>query len=52
MARLEQILKEARKLPVEEQRPAYKTNEQERAWINTNRDDTLASGSRLMVIAW
>jgi hypothetical protein len=57
MATLEHILEEARKLPVEEQRrlraalnaldsngdtlPAYRTNEQERAWINAHRDEYL-----------
>lgn len=57
MATLEQILEEARKLPVEEQRrlaaalngsdsngdtqPAYRTNEQERAWIDAHRDEYL-----------
>jgi predicted Zn-dependent protease len=57
MATLEQILEEARKLPVEEQRrlraalnaldpngdtqPAYRTNAQERAWIDVHRDEYL-----------
>ena len=57
MVTLEQILEEARKLPREEQRrlraalnaldangdtqPAYRTNEQERAWINAHRDEYL-----------
>ncbi|HXD32213.1 MAG TPA: DUF5678 domain-containing protein [Pyrinomonadaceae bacterium] len=57
MATLEQILEEAKQLPVEEQRrlrvalealdsngdtqPAYRTNEQERAWINAHRDEYL-----------
>ena len=57
MATLEQILEEAGKLPAEEQRrlraalnaldpngdtqPAYKTNEQERSWINAHRDEYL-----------
>jgi len=57
MATLEQILEEARKLPAEEQRrlraalnaphsngdtlPTYRTNEQERAWINAHRDEYL-----------
>jgi len=57
MATLEQILEEAGKLPAEEQRrlraalnaldpngdtqPTYKTNEQERAWINAHRDEYL-----------
>jgi hypothetical protein len=57
MATLEQILEEARKLPAEEQRrlraalnalesngdtrPAYRTNEQERAWINAHREEYL-----------
>ncbi|HSE34231.1 MAG TPA: DUF5678 domain-containing protein [Pyrinomonadaceae bacterium] len=57
MATLEQILEEAKKLPPEEQRrlraalnalgsngdtqPAYKTNEQERAWINAHREEYL-----------
>ncbi len=57
MAALEQILEEARRLPVEEQRrlraaldaldsnggmrPTYKTNEKERAWINAHRDEYL-----------
>jgi uncharacterized protein DUF5678 len=57
MATLEQILEEARKLPVEDQRrlaaalngsdsngdtqPAYRTNEQERAWIDAHRDEYL-----------
>jgi len=57
MATLEQILEEAKKLPPEEQRrlraalnalgsngdtqPAYRTNEQERAWINAHRDEYL-----------
>jgi len=57
MATLEQILEEAKKLPLEEQRrlraalnalesngdtrPAYKTNEQERSWINAHRDEYL-----------
>ena len=57
MATLEQILEEAKKLPPEEQRrlraalnalgsdgdtqPAYRTNEQERAWINAHREEYL-----------
>lgn len=57
MATLEQILEEAKKLPPDEQRrlrvalnalgsngdtqPAYRTNEQERAWIDTHRDEYL-----------
>jgi len=57
MATLEQILEEAKQLPVEEQRrlrvalaalesngdtqPAYRTNELERAWINAHRDEYL-----------
>ena len=57
MATLEQILAEARKLPIDEQRrlraalnalesngdtmPAYRTNQQERAWINAHRDEFL-----------
>jgi hypothetical protein len=57
MATLEQILEEARKLPHEEQlrlraaldalesngdtMPAYRTNEQERAWIEAHRDEYL-----------
>jgi Family of unknown function (DUF5678) len=57
MATLEQILEDAKQLTVEEQRrlrvalealdangdtrPAYRTNEQERAWINAHRDQYL-----------
>lgn len=57
MATLEQILEEAKKLPPDEQRrlrvalnalgsngdtqPAYRTNKQERAWINTHREEYL-----------
>jgi hypothetical protein len=57
MATVEQIIEEARKLPVEEQRrlraaldaldsngdtqPIYRTNERERAWINAHRDEYL-----------
>jgi uncharacterized protein DUF5678 len=57
MASLEQILEEARKLPIEEQRrlraalhesepngkaqTAYRTHERERAWIKTHRDEYL-----------
>jgi hypothetical protein len=57
MATLEQILEEAKQLPVEEQRrlraalgaldangetlPSYRTNEQERAWIYAHRDEYL-----------
>ena len=57
MATLEQILDEARKLPIDEQRrlrdalnalasngdtmPTYRTNEQERAWIEAHRDEYL-----------
>jgi hypothetical protein len=57
MATVEQIIEEARKLPVEEQRrlraalnaldpngdtrPVYRTNEQERAWINAHRAEYL-----------
>ena len=57
MATLEQILEEAKKLPPEEQRrlrvalnalgsngdtmPTYRTNEQERAWINAHREEYL-----------
>jgi PAS domain S-box-containing protein len=55
LATLEQILEEAKRLPPEEQRrlraalsalgssadtrPAYRTNEQERAWINAHREE-------------
>lgn len=69
MATLEQILEEAKKLPPEEQRrlraalnalgsngdtqPAYKTNEQERDWINAHRGEYLGQwvaldGARLV----
>ena len=57
MSTLEQILEEAGKLPVEDQRrlraalkaldpngdirPVYSTNEQERAWIKVHRDEYL-----------
>lgn len=57
MATLEQILEDAKNLPPEEQRrlraalnalgsngdtqPAYRTNEQERAWIDAHRDEYL-----------
>jgi hypothetical protein len=57
MATLEQILEEARQLPADEQRrlraalnalasngdtqPAYRTNEQERAWVEAHRDEYL-----------
>lgn len=70
MATLEQILEEAKKLPPEEQRrlraalnalgsngdtqPAYRTNEQERSWINAHREEYLGQwvaldGDRLVV---
>jgi len=66
MATLEQILEEAKKLPPEEQRrlraalgpngdmqPAYRTHEQERAWINAHRVEYLGQwvaldGDRLL----
>jgi|SRR5688572_2889125 len=69
MATLEQILEEAKKLPPEEQRrlraalnalesngdtmPAYRTSKQERAWIETHRDEYLGQwvaldGDRLL----
>ncbi len=69
MATLEQILEEAKKLPLEEQRrlraalgdlesngdstPTYRTNEQERAWIDAHRDKYLGQwvaldGDRLL----
>ena len=67
MATLEQILEEAKKLPPEEQRrlraalaalgpngdtqPAYRTHEQERAWINAHRDEYLDQWVALDVIA-
>lgn len=57
MATLEQILDEARKLPVNEQRrlrealeelasngkerPSYQTHEKERAWVEAHRDEFL-----------
>ena len=57
MATLEQILEEAKKLPPDEQRrlrvalnalgsngdtqPSYRTNEQERSWIDAHRDEYL-----------
>jgi|ERR1700752_2102675 len=69
MATLEQILEEAKKLPLEEQRrlraalgalesngdtmPRYRTNEEERAWIEAHRDEYLGQwvaldGDRLL----
>ncbi len=57
MATLEQIIEEAKKLPADDQRrlraaltalesngdttPAYRTNEQERAWIDAHREEYL-----------
>ncbi len=69
MATLEQLIEEARKLPIEEQRrlraalealesngdaqPAFRTHEQERAWVYAHRDEYLGEwvaleGDRLL----